>query len=250
MEILGGGNSKDSWKTRHLNMLKGSEGEEGTDDPVEGGGSTRGYGITMIPKALEGVADQLSDRDLASRIIDHYEGVMRRVPGLDFDSMPDAMKIVATDVMYNTGSLFNNFKTSLINKDYQKAMRDTLDIVSANDEVAGNVNKVVKGLANRRMDTFNEVADEMGLPQITSNLIRPSKVEGKRTNVTYNFETGEPFSFDTEKGMHTKSITDKKPMGYDPIETITEPQPEAFMDFGADLTPNVPAGTPSLLGNM
>ena len=251
MEILGSGQNKESYKTTLLNMLRGSEGEEGTDDPVEGGGSTRGYGITLIPEPLEEIADQLSDRELASRIINYNENLMRKVPGLDFDNMPDAMKIAASDLMYNTGSLFRNFKTNLIDKNYSQALRDTLDVVSANDEDAGDVPKVVKGLANRRMQTYNYAAEQLGFPQITGNLITPSQKEGKVTNVTYNFESGDPFSFDTDKGMHTKSISDDKPTGYDPMPNVMQPQvSDDFMDFGADLTPNVPEGTPSLMGEM
>lgn len=240
VEILGGGKSVNSWKTELLNILQGSEGVKGRDKAIEGGGSTRGYGITLIPKSLESIADQLTDRQLASRIIDHYESYMRKVPGMDFDNMPDAMKIAASDVMYNTGSLFNNFKNNLVNKDYTSALRDTLDIVSSNDEEAGNTKKILKGLANRRMNTYNEVAERMQVPKILSNLITPSKAEGMKTNITYNFAEGEPFSFDSDKGMHTKSISDEKPTGYDPLPQMQNqpmmdmPQPEAMKVFGSE----------------
>ena len=236
MELLGQGNNASTWKTTFLNMLAGSEGTEGRDVAIEGGGGTRGYGITKIPKALQGVADTLTDKQLASRIIDYYEGVMRKIPGLDFDNMPDYMKIVATDVMYNTGSLFKNFKGNLIDKNYEMALKDMLDMVSANDPKANNTSKILKGLANRRMDTYNFAAEQMGIPTITSNNIFPSKKEGSLTDVIYNFSEGDPLTFNINKGMHSDSMNKSKPTGYDPMEGISSsPEKKESMLLEKDL---------------
>jgi hypothetical protein len=60
MKLLGEG-VDNSWKEEHLTMLAESEGTKGRKKAIEGGGPTRGYGITVIPEALEDIADSLSD---------------------------------------------------------------------------------------------------------------------------------------------------------------------------------------------
>lgn len=253
MKLLGEG-VDNSWKEEHLTMLAESEGTKGRKKAIEGGGPTRGYGITVIPEALEDIADSLSDKDLASRIIDHNHNKMRAM-GIDFDNLPKEMKINASDLMFNTGTLFDNYRTALGQKDYQTALRESLDVISANDPDQDDQSKILRGLVNRRRDMYNYSAKGLNLPQIAESTIYPSTKEGALTEVTYRYESDlEPFVLNINKGMHTKSITDERPQGYD-IRPSTDIYPfsEAYKDdpnykeLGYDLTPIVPEGTPSYM---
>ena len=254
MDLLGE-QVDNSWKEKHLNLLAGSEGVKGTDDSVESGGKTRAYGITVIPKALESVADSLSDKELATRIIDHNHNRLRAM-GIDFDNLPEAMKINASDLMYNTGTLFNNYRSALDAKDFPTALRESLDVVSATDPDQNMDRKVVRGLVNRRMQMYNEAADELGLSRISDNKIFKSQTEGALTDVVYNFEGDkDPIIFNIDKGMHTKSFSDERPEGYDirkplvssPLNDIMEMNDPDYEEYGYDLTPIVPDGTPSYM---
>ena len=214
-----------SWRDTFLDRLEKLEGAEGTDNSVEGNSSTRGYGITLIPDALEDyAATETDDRKLAAAINAYNIDQMIADEELNFSSLPDSMKLAAADVMYNTGTLYPNMREALIGGDYQEALNQTLDIVSANDPDQGDTNKVVRGLINRRMDTYNYAANELGLPEISGYSLMPSEEEGFLTNLTYNFgEESNPLIFNIDKGMHTKSITDDRPTGYDNL--IANPRP-------------------------
>ena len=220
------------WRNTILDRLEEFEGAEGTDNSVEGNSSTRGYGITLIPDALkEYAATETDDRKLADRIVGYNVELMREDEELDFDSLPDSMKIAASDLMYNTGTLFPNFRQALVDRDYPEALRQTLDVISAEDPDKDFEKRIVRGLVNRRVGTYNYAAEDLGLPQIQGYSILPSEVEGSQTNVTYNLEGGQdPFIFDIDKPMHTKSITDDRPLGYDTnpgqMNRITESNPK------------------------
>ena len=205
------------WRNTILDRLEEFEGAEGTDNSVEGNSSTRGYGITLIPDALkEYAATETDDRKLADRIVGYNVELMREDEELDFDSLPDSMKIAASDLMYNTGTLFPNFRQALVDRDYSEALKQTLDVISAEDPDQDFDKRIVRGLVNRRVGTYNHAAEDLGLPQIQGYSILPSEMEGFQTNVTYNLGGGQdPFIFDIDKPMHTKSITDDRPLGYD-----------------------------------
>tara|TARA_R100001198_G_scaffold55463_2_gene31442 strand:- start:112 stop:1176 length:1065 start_codon:yes stop_codon:yes gene_type:complete len=219
-----------SWRDTFLDRLGELEGTEGTDKSVEGNSSTRGYGITLIPDSLKDyAATETDDRKLAAAINSYNISQMIADEELDFEGLPDSMKMAAADVMYNTGTLFPNMRQALIDRDYPEALRQTLDIVSANDPDQGDTNKVVRGLINRRMDTYNYSAKELGLPQISDYSVLPSEEEGFLTNITYNFgDAQNPFVFNIDKGMHTKSMTDERPLGYDVQATSVNLQKNPF----------------------
>lgn len=254
MDLLGTQQPAQSWVDVHLDKLKDSEGEKGTDESIEAKTKTRGYGITLIPEPLKEIASRTTDdRKLAKMIINHNVGLMKQNDKLDFDNMPDSMKIAASDIMYNAGTLFNDFRESLENKDYPGALRNSLDIISANDPDADDESKVVRGLINRRRDMYNFAAEDLGLPQITDYSVLPSQMEGSLTDVTYNFGNAQdPIRFNINKGMHTKSITDERPQGYDVIDNaVSKPMlsEKPFEIFGTESLA-YPGANTEILGSL
>ena len=66
----------EEWINKFLEILAEDEGTEGRAVALEGGGSTKGYGITTIADGLKKVlsfnnlnADEMSDKDLARQIV-------------------------------------------------------------------------------------------------------------------------------------------------------------------------------------
>ena len=101
-----------------LEGIAKDEGTEGRAVALEGGGSTRGYGITTIAEGLKKAlsfsnlnADEMSDKDLARQIVIYNIGEMKKDMGEEtWNNLPDQMKIVASDQYYNSGKLFDGFK--------------------------------------------------------------------------------------------------------------------------------------------
>ena len=228
MDLLGSQYNPNSWVDTMVGNLGEDEGTKGTDSSVEANKKTRPYGITFIPEALKPyAAREKDDKKVATAIVNYNADQMRKDKELDFDNLPDSMKIAASDVMYNTGTLFDNFRGALVNRDYPEALKQSLDIVSATDPKADMERKVVRGLVNRRIKVYNRAAEDLGIPQILDKSILPSEKEGYLTNITYKFgEKQDPFIFDINKGMHSSSITDDRPLGYDVIDkAIGRPKP-------------------------
>ena len=205
-----------------LEGIAKDEGTEGRAVALEGGGSTRGYGITTIAEGLKKAlsfsnlnADEMSDKDLARQIVIYNIGEMKKDIGEEtWNNLPDQMKIVASDQYYNSGKLFDGFKGDLISGNYENALKNTLDIISANDPKTGT-NGVMTGLINRRVSKYNEAAEVLGFNQITNFTTGNSVEEGKQTAVTYNYNNSDPFIVNTISGMHSQSLkkTDKSFLG-------------------------------------
>jgi len=202
-----------------LEGIAKDEGTEGRAVALEGGGSTRGYGITTIAEGLKKAlifsnlnADEMSDRDLARQIVIYNIGEMKKDMGEEtWNNLPDQMKIVASDQYYNSGKLFDGFKGDLISGNYENALKNTLDIISANDPKTGT-NGVMTGLINRRVSKYNEAAEVLGFNQITNFTTGNSIEEGKQTAVTYNYNNGGPFIVNTMSGMHSESLKKTEPL--------------------------------------
>ena len=203
----------EEWINKFLEILAEDEGTEGRAVALEGGGSTKGYGITTIADGLKKVlsfnnlnADEMSDKDLARQIVIYNIGEMKKDMGEEtWNKLPDSMKIVASDQYYNSGKLFNGFKSDLINGNYENALKNTLDIISANDPTT-NQNGVMTGLINRRVRNYNTAAQDLGLSQITDFSTGDSIVDGKKTAVTYSYDNGDPFVVNTSAAMHSASL--------------------------------------------
>ena len=218
-----------------LEGIAKDEGTEGRAVALEGGGSTRGYGITTIAEGLKKAlsfsnlnADEMSDKDLARQIVIYNIGEMKKDIGEEtWNNLPDQMKIVASDQYYNSGKLFDGFKGDLISGNYENALKNTLDIISANDPKTGT-NGVMTGLINRRVSKYNEAAEALGFNQITNFTTGNSVEEGKQTAVTYNYNNGDPFIVNTISGMHSQSLkkTDISIEAQNAISNVLESDPE------------------------
>ena len=203
----------EEWVNQFLEILAEDEGTEGRKVALEGGVGTRGYGITHIADGLKNFlsfnklnAEEMSDKDLAKQIVLYNIEQMKKDIGEDtWNNLPNSMKIVASDQYYNSGKLFNGFKGDLINGNYESALKNTLDIISANDPATGT-NAVMNGLINRRIRNYNRAANDLGFSQITNYTVGDSLVEGKKTAVTYSYNNGDPFVVNTSGSMHSQSL--------------------------------------------
>ena len=203
----------EEWINKFLEILAEDEGTEGRKVALEGGKGTRGFGITHISDGLKKFlnfsnlnADEMADKDLAKQIVLYNIDKMKSDIGEEnWNKLPDSMKIVASDQYYNSGKLFNGFKSDLINGNYENALKNTLDIISANDPTT-NQNGVMTGLINRRVRNYNTAAQDLGLSQITDFSTGDSIVDGKKTAVTYSYDNGDPFVVNTSAAMHSASL--------------------------------------------
>ena len=225
----------EEWIDNFLEILAEDEGTEGRKVALEGGKGTRGYGITHISDGLKKFlnfsqlnADEMSDKDLARQIVLYNIDKMKADIGEEtWNNLPNSMKVVASDQYYNSGKLFNGFKSDLINGNYENALKNTLDIISANDPTT-NENGVMTGLVNRRIRNYNRAAQDLGLSQITDFSTGDSIVDGKKTAVTYSFNNGDPFVVNTSAAMHSASLkkTDISSEAQDAINNVIESGPE------------------------
>jgi hypothetical protein len=209
----------EEWVDFLIEKLAEHEGTEGRKVAIEGGGGTRGYGITHIADGLKKFlnfnnlnADEMSDKDLARQIVLYNTEQMKKDIGEEtWNSLPNSMKMIASDQYYNAGKLFPGFKIDLVNGDYEAALKNTLDIVLANDPQTGQKG-ILNGLINRRIDWYNIAAQELGINTINNFNVNDSVVEGKQTAINYNYSDGSSFVIDSASGMHSASLkkTDTK----------------------------------------
>ena len=80
----------EEWVDAFVEQLAEDEGTEGRKVALEGGTSTRGYGITSIADSLKSFlslnnlnADEMSDKDLAKQIVIHNIEKMKQSLGED-----------------------------------------------------------------------------------------------------------------------------------------------------------------------
>jgi len=186
----------------YMVLLAEDEGTKGRKVALEGGGGTRGYGITTIPDELKEYAKTASDEDLARKLVGwHYDKVVGKIGQSTWDNMPNSMKIITVDQHYNSGTLYNGFKTDIISGNYAGALKNTLDIISASDPQTGGKG-VMNGLVARRVRNYNRAASELGLSVINQYNIGSA---GTGTQVAYNYNDGSNFNVNTKSGIHSAS---------------------------------------------
>ena len=236
-----------NWLEEYKKELASDEGSRSRAVAIEGGSGTRGFGITSISEGLidylagRGLqAEEMSDEDLFDSYVD-YE--FSRAKG-DFEdawpNMPVSLKKTVVDLYFNAGGTtgFPSFTRALMAGDYQEAAKQTLDIVSANDPKTGE-RGVLRGLANRRVRRYNEIADEEGFDRINDFSITPSNQEGKKTKITYVTDSGD-ISFDFRGALHSASGSYDDEVKKKSIEIINpEPDEDVISDSDYDDTPAV-----------
>jgi len=201
----------EQWIEEYMKLLAKHEGTRG-GKAIEGGGYTRGYGLTTLAQNFvdeisktKGVnADELSDKELAKEyVIWNAKQIEKKFP--NYSEWPKSVKMSAVDLAYNGGNIsaFKGFSSALSAGNYEEAAKQTLDIVSASDPQTGE-SGVLRGLANRRVDFYNMVANEVGFSPIKDFSITRSGAEGKKTNI--NYDKGDTvIEFDFRGALHSAS---------------------------------------------
>ena len=201
----------EEWVEEYMKLLAKHEGTRSAK-AIEGGGYTRGYGLTDLAQNFinslsktKGVsADDLSDKELAKEyVIWNAQQIEKKFP--NFNEWPTSVKMSAVDLAYNGGSItaFKGFSSALSAGNYEEAAKQTLDIVSANDPKTGQ-SSVLRGLANRRVDFYNMVANEVGFSPIKDFAITASNAKDRKTNITYD-KGDTVLGFDFRGALHSAS---------------------------------------------
>ena len=239
------------WVDEYMKLLAKHEGTKPAK-ATEGGGYTRGYGITTLAenfvKSLaqtKGVtADELSDKELAREyVIWNAQQIEKKFP--NYNEWPSSVKMSAVDIAYNGGNIskYKGFSSALSAGDYEEAAKQTLDIVSANDPKT-NKGGVLRGLANRRVDFYNRIANQQEFSPIQDIEIAPSSASGKQTHIAYN-KGDSVISFDFKNPLHSASgrydtdVKKKTEVLAEPVDVEAEVQP--FVEAERRANQQVPA---------
>lgn len=198
------------------NILAESEGTSAhIDRNAVGSGTgtlaTAAYGIT----ARSGLTkkDGESDRDFAIRAAKVYMDRAKNSLGADlWKTLPDSMKLMATDLQYNTGKAnYSGFKRELKNKNWEEAGKQTLDIVGGAEKRKDSKGKeyekriVMGGLGNRRSRLYNLAANDLGFsPVVGQNAVNTGNNSSK---VIYYFGDDSVKEFDFTKPL-SENISD------------------------------------------
>ena len=188
-----------------MKLLAKHEGTRGAP-AIEGGGYTRGYGLTDLAESFmktKGAnASEMSDKELAREyVIWNAEQIKSKYD--NYDEWPDSVKIAAVDLQYNGGDVtrFKNFDKALRESRWQDAMGETLDVVGANDPKT-NKRGALRGLGNRRFDIYNIVANDVGFQPIKSLSVIQ---DGESSIFSYSLEDGSTIDKAISVPIHSAS---------------------------------------------
>jgi GH24 family phage-related lysozyme (muramidase) len=114
-----------------------------------------------------------SEYDFAKRALEKFEQEARQVlknRDIDFDTLPRSVQASILDLTFNIGASSLGQQSGMLqglkDKNYQKALQNTLDILRATD-VRGNAYSS-PGLAKRRASLYNLVARDQGFEEINN----------------------------------------------------------------------------------
>jgi LysM repeat protein/GH24 family phage-related lysozyme (muramidase) len=152
-----------------MELLPTLEGTAAHTDP--GDVPTGAYGVTNLSGLKRKQGE--SEYDFAKRALEKFEQEARQVlknRDIDFDTLPRSVQAAMLDLTFNIGSSSLGQQSGMLqglkDKDYQKALQNTLDILRATD-VRGNAYSS-PGLAKRRASLYNLVARDQGFEEIDS----------------------------------------------------------------------------------
>lgn len=129
---------------------------------------------------------------------DNIKEIKSKIGVEQWESLPQKSKFMVSNLYYNTGSLFNNFKKDLRNGNVMGAAKNSLDIVSSKNKDTGKVG-VLNGLINRRARNYNLAADDFNSPKIKNYKIE--KQSGNKTKIIYNLENNETIPVTVNKPL-------------------------------------------------
>ena len=209
------------WYIDFKKKLAKSEGAKGREKALEGGGSTRGFGITFVPPSLKEIllgrglnAETMPDKDLFNELVDwHRDQVVDYFGEETYNKLPTSVKGAAIDLNYNLKGgvrTASEFTAAAKKGNYQETAKQLLDIVTANDPDT-NQKGILAGFINRRIEHYNNIADQNAFRRITNFSVARSNQKGKKTLLTYETEAGTPIQFHLASPPHTraKSLIDQ-----------------------------------------
>ena len=190
---------EDIFVDRYLAFNEGTE----PHDSLEDDSVTGAYGIKFPnPKYKEfGARKQAM---LMAR--DDVDLIKKQIGEKNWEALPKEVKLGASDMFWNSRSLFKNFKSKLIQGDAQGALYETLDVITGESKkTKGKV--VYPGHATRRARNHNEWAKRNNKPLFETVVVK--KTEDGGTKAIYNFDDGsKPVIKKSKKPLHPDSKYD------------------------------------------
>lgn len=170
----------------YLDTLATHEGKVDHRALNQNGNLVRAYGVEVIPPGVVDTGDrkQLA-RDTAQWHVSQVGQHLNKNYGVSFDTMPMSVQQMVTDLHYSTGKNFSSVDTALGEGNYIKAAAHSLSVVGL---TIGGEKATTGGIAKRRADMFNMVADEIGAERISQLIVRDLGAQG--TQYTYIGSSG------------------------------------------------------------
>tara|TARA_Y200000002_G_scaffold153026_1_gene126543 strand:- start:1063 stop:1737 length:675 start_codon:yes stop_codon:yes gene_type:complete len=129
---------------------------------------------------------------------DNIKEIKSKIGVEQWESLPQKSKFMVSNLYYNTGSLFNNFKKDLRNGNVMGAAKNSLDVVSSMNKDTGKVG-VLNGLINRRARNYNLAASDFDSPKIKNYKI--IKKASNKTQIIYNLENDKTIPITVNKPL-------------------------------------------------
>lgn len=166
----------------------------------QNGNLVRAYGVEVIPPGVIDEGDPVKlARDTAAWHVQDISSHLNSKYGVQFDTLPPSVQSMVTDLNYSTGKKFDSVNTSIASGNYLAAAANSLSVVGLN--LAGE-KATTGGIAKRRADMFNRVADELGVERIAQ--VRVQSLGDSGTEYTYVGSSGAVISqFTTSRPLRS-----------------------------------------------
>ena len=152
----------------------------------QNGNLVRAYGVEVIPPGVQNTGDPLQlARDTAQWHVNKIGQHLHENYNVSFDTLPSSVQQMVTDLHYSTGKSFDSVDTGIGSGDYMRAAANSLTIVGL---TRAGEKATTGGIAKRRADMFNKVADELGAERISQVMVQDLGTQG--TQYTYVGSSG------------------------------------------------------------
>ena len=170
----------------YISTLAAHEGVVNHSAINQNGNLVRAYGVEIIPPGVIDEGDPVKlARDTAAWHVGDISSHLNKQYGVQFDTLPPSVQSMVTDLNYSTGKKFDSVNTSIASGNYLTAAANSLSVVGLN--LAGE-KATTGGIAKRRADMFNRVADEFGVERIAQ--VRVQSLGSGGTQYTYVGSSG------------------------------------------------------------
>ena len=184
----------------YLGTLAAHEGLQNHSAINQNGNLVRAYGVEVIPPGVVDEGDPVKlARDTAAWHVHDISSHLNSKYGVQFDTLPPSVQAMVTDLNYSTGKKFDSVNTGIANGNYLSAAANSLSVVGLT--LAGE-KATTGGIAKRRADMFNKVADELGAERISQ--VRVQSLGDSGTEYTYVGSSGAVISqFTTQRPLRS-----------------------------------------------